>query len=377
MKKILPFFALASLATLFPAFGERSLAPGLEAFNACVAADAKDSFAFSPFSFELDCWMMGEALDPIGRANVSEKLAVMSDPTIAYGPILDAFEQAPATNRVFFLSARTIGVSDVSKVNADFRRRVFEMRGNASISQLWPTLGAERWLSAKLDGWMDDFTMPIVKVNSTDYTLVDAAAVAAYIPEGTGCFTKNSRFRKLDGSDAVIPFLNFRANADFIRRDDYISVRVGLRGDAFLYIMLPNGKKTLADVRKHIVPDRIKTLLLEVLDKDEKGNGSSMCELSIPQIDTTSKTLLEPAFSVLGIPEGDITYLYSQLKKRTSLQCTRFLLDQGEQPQADEAANTKPLQSRAMFNRPFIYFIYLPEYNAIPVIGQFTGQDPQ
>ena len=50
----------------------------------------------------------------------------------------------------------------------------------------------------------------------------------------------------------------------------------------------------------------------------------------------------------------------------------RFILDRGEVPdgvKALPAANMK-----AVFNRPFVFFVYYPDKNVIPVIGQFTGE---
>lgn len=369
MKKIA--FCVVALAACV-AFGERSLKPGVDAFNASVPADYGKNVAFSPFSFELDCCMFAEALDPIGRANVSEKLAVMTDFSGAYYPILDMFDEAAASNTFLFASARTIGVSDIPKVNADFKRRVFDMRTNASISLLWPTKGAERWFCAKLDGWMEEFVMPFGKIGSEEYSLVDAAVVVASLGEDAACQTSRQNFRAADGTTEEFPFVTFRAKADFLRNGDKTMLRIPLRGGAFLYLMMPGENKTLADLRKSIVGESMLSTVLEPLDPNVKGTGSAVCEVSLPKLDFIATTDMEKGFEALGIQQNEITYLYPALSKRTAFQCARFILREGDV--ADGAATLPAATDKTTFNRPFVFFVYCPEKNVIPVIGQFTGK---
>ena len=354
------------------AFAERSLTPGIEAFNACVPAESENGVAFSPFAFELDCCMFAEALDPVGRANVSEKLAVMSDFAAAYDPVIDTLQAMPPTNRIFFSSARTIGVMDIPKVNAEFKRRLFQMRTNASISRLWPARGAERWFQAMLDGWMEDFVMPVGKIGNEEYTVVDATVVAAQTLDNADATTSDAKFKKSSGGDVKIPFLKFRAKADFVRDAEKVVVRIPLRGDAFLYVLMPRGKTTLADVRRSITGETIIMRTLEPLDATQKGYGSGVCEVSIPKLDTFTTTETENGFAALKIQAKEILYLYPALLHRTAYQVVRFILDAGEVPEKPDVlpAATEKLT----FDRPFVFFVYHPGKNFIPVVGQFTGE---
>lgn len=355
------------------AFGERSLKPGIDAFNASVPTNFEESVVFSPFSFELDCCVFAEALDPIGRANISEKLSVMSDFTTAYYPILDEFEKTAASNDFVFLSARTIGVNDIPRVNAEFKKRLFELRMNSSISLPWPHKGAERWLKAKLDGWMEDFVMPVGKRNYYQYQIVDAAVVSTALLPDSDCTTAEGNFRKADGEIVKIPFLNFRARVDYLRTPEKTLMRIPLRGGAFLYVMMPEGDATLADVRKSITGDSIHPLTLEPLDPIVRGTGKGVCEISLPKMDFIATADFENGLEALGIPEKDILYLYPGLLSRYAHQSVRFVFDEGKISQDDkEVVGVATL--KAMFNRPFVFFVYFPERNVIPVIGQFTGK---
>lgn len=353
-------------------YGERSLTPGIEAFNASVPADSTKGVAFSPFAFELDCCMFAEALDPIGRANVSEKLAVMSDLGAAYDPVLDALQEMPPTNRIFFASARTIGVTEIPKVNAEFKRRLFEMRTNASISRLWPTKGAERWFQAMLDGWMEDFMMPVGRIGNEEYTVVDASVVAAQLRDDAAATCADAKFRTPGGADLEIPFLKFRAKVDYLRDETKMVMRIPLRGDAFLYVLLPRGKTTLADLRRSITGETILLRTLEPIDATLKGNGSAVCEVSLPKIDMLTTTEMEKSFTALGIQAKDIMYLYPALSHRSAYQAVRFMLDAGDVPEKPDALPAAT--EKASFNHPFVFFVYHPGKNIIPVIGQFTGE---
>lgn len=354
------------------AYGERSLTPGIDAFNASVPVDYAKSAAFSPLSFEYDCCVFAEALDPIGRANVSEKLAVMTDFTGAYYPILDAFESMPPSDRLLFSSARTIGVSEISKVNADFKRRVFGTRMNASISLSWPTRGAENWIKAKLDGRMEDFAMPIGKIGHDKYSIVDAAVVMAELPPDAACVSVEEEFRVSPDETKKIPFLKFRSKVDFARTAEKVVLRVPLRGGAFLYLMTPGETKTLADVRKTVTGESILSCTLEPLDATAKGTGSAICELSIPAFDMLTSTEMEKGFEELHIQKGEITYLYPALTGRSAFQSVRFVLGKGDVP--DDAVELPAATMKAAFNRPFMFFVYCPDTNTIPVIGQFAGE---
>lgn len=369
-KPALMFCAICALAV---AHGERRIDFGIDAFNASVPESSTASVAFSPFAFELDCSLMAEALDPIGRANVSEALSIMSDFSNVYDPIVDALAEAPETNRVHFLSARTIGVPDPDKVKTDFRRRAFEMRINASISLQWPTKGAERWIMAKLEGNMDDWQIPLGKVGPTEYTLVDATFVEASLPADSSAAAEEGSFARPDGTVAKLPFARCWVKADLVERDDYISLRMPLRGGAFLYVLSPAQGKTLADVRKHLTGKSIANILLEMLDATEKKAASGLCEVHIPRFDVSSRCELESAFAKAKVPEGGITYLYPELTRRTSFQCVRFKLgDDGIAP-SGTPPDTRATAHRAIFNRPFVYLVHMPEFNAIAAIGQFTG----
>ena len=353
-------------------FGERSLKPGIDAFNASVPADSTETMMFSPFSFELDCCMFGEALDPVGRANVSERLSVMTDFNGAYHPILDDFDEMALSNRLFFTSARTIGLYEIGKVNADFKRRVFDMRFNASISLAWPPRGAERWFRAKMDGWMEDFVMPTGRLGLSGYSIVDAAVVLATLLEDADCTASEGNFRPAKGDAKKMPFLKFRAKVDFVRNAEKTMVRIPLRGGAFLYLAMPGEKTSLEALRRSITGDTIHNITLEPIDPGVKGIGTDVCEISVPKFDLITTTDMEKGFAALGIQEKDVTYLYPQLVRRSSFQSVRFILDKGEVPDGVKvlpAANMK-----AVFNRPFVFFVYYPDKNVIPVIGQFTGE---
>lgn len=370
-KKTAFLFAFASVAAA--AFGERSLKAGIDAFNAAVLADTAGDVAFSPLSFDLDCCMLAEALDPIARANVSEKLSVMTDFAGAYNPVLDYFEDAVPSNKVEFLSARTIGVTELPKVNADFRTRVFGMRSNASVSLLWPTDGAKYWIRAKLDGRMEEFLMPDVKIGAETYSFVDAAFVGAKLPAGVSSVREEGNFRLQDGTLCKLPFCKFRVKVDFCRLADCAMMRIPLCDGAFLYVMVPHEGRSLADLRAKITGDAIRTLLLSPIDPDIKGSGSAVCDVSIPAIDIMAESDIEKGFGAIGIPESGIQYLYSTLARRQSFQTVRFLFDGA----AADGAAAKPApeaESKAVLNRPFVYFVHVPECNVIPVIGQFAGR---
>lgn len=370
MKKKIIFAVVMMSAVVF---GERSLKPGIDAFNASVPLDFTKTVAFSPLAFELDCCMFAEALDPIGRANVSEQLSVMTDFLGAYGPILESFEKMPATNRLFFSSARTIGVMEVSKVNADFRRRIFEMRMNASVCHPWPSKGAERWFKAKLDGWMEDFSMPLGKIGYDQYLLVDAAVVSASLPEDAGCVPSEANFRIQSGTLKKIPFVTFHAKADYVRNKEKTFVRVPLRGGAYLFLLMAGGNdNSLPAIRDTVKGDEIQSLMLQPIDPTIKGNGSAVCEISIPQLDFISTIDTGKGFQKLGIQEKEITYLYPDLTSRSAFQSVRFILGKGDIPE-----DVQPLDgvtTKVSFNRPFVFFVYCPDTNTIPVIGQFTGE---
>ena len=354
-------------------FGERSLKAGIDAFNAAVPQDSSNTLAFSPLAFELDCCVFAEALDPIGRANVSEKLSVKTDFDGAYAPIFESFGNMPETNRIFFTSARTIGVTDISKVNADFKRRVFEMSMNASISRIWPLKGAERWFQAKLDGWMEDFVMPLGKLGSHQYSVVDAAVISAYLPDDAGCVPSEANFRLNGGELKKIPFITFQAKVDFRRNKESTFIRVPLRGESYLYLMMPTDEgNSLAPLRKKIAGDSIHALMLEPIDPNIKESGSEVCEISLPKFDFISTTNIAKSFDVLGIQEKELLYLYPELISRSAFQSVRFILDKGNVPEDLEPLSNAT--TKMTFNRPFLFFVHCPDSNTIPVIGQFTGE---
>ncbi len=370
MKSKTAILAACALAAVV-ANGGRSTGVGIDAFNLAVPPGVAQTKAFSPLSFELDACLMADALEPISRANVLEKLGVSTDFGSIYNPILDELGAAPSTNRLFFLSARTIGVYEPGRVNPEFKRRVFDMRMNASISLLWPTRGAERWLKACMDGLMEDFAMPLGKVGIGEYGFVDVAAVVAQLPPDAACVTVEGDFRSGSGDGAKTKFLKFRAKTDYFRSADHTTMRLPLRGGAFLYLVAPGEKGSFVNLRKALDGGALRTFMSEPVDPGEKGSGSTVCEISLPVLDLYSQTGLNHPFAMAGVPEGGVTYLYKDLNRRSSFQCLRFRLEPGDVPEGTEDAAAA--KSKAVFNRPFVFFIHVPELDIVPAIGQFTG----
>ncbi len=366
--------ALAVATAAFAVHAERRLGFGIDAYNVSFPIQDPKNQLFSPLAFELDCCVMADALDPIGRANVAEALSLHSDFDNVYTPILDALEKAPETNQLYFSSARAIAVTEPEKVNVEYRKRLLDSRFNGAIGRLWPTSGIENWMKAKLDGKIDDWLIPLPKVGYAEYCVIDASVVEMHLPSDIVAVEETLSFKKIDGTSVKTPFVRFNINAQYARTPSYTSVRIPMKGGAFFYAFMPSPPHTVADVRRSITPETIAKIINEPLDPGVQDNGTAYCEIHLPRFALDGKCSLEKAFTISKVPVTDITYFYKQLKHRTSWQCTRFNFKLPHLAPATTPPEPEAIRNRALFIRPFFFFIYVPEIDAIPVIGQYMGE---
>ncbi|MBR0197227.1 MAG: hypothetical protein IJQ34_03755 [Kiritimatiellae bacterium] len=374
MRRLL--FPLITAFFVSCAFAERSSIFGVEAYNANFPArDIKTNTLFSPLALEHDCCTLAEAFDSIGRANVAEKLGVMTDFPSVYGPIIESFANADETNRVEFISARAICVKDSSKADKEYRRKIFELNGS-SVCSAWPTIGVERWFRAKMDGNMEDYLVPASKITSTGYTLLDVDYIGAEFPDDVKVEDLTADFTK-DEMKKTLPFLKISTSLVFRYDDGILSLKIPLKGGADLYIFTTTNEKPLSDVRKVVNGDNFKSIIYNHQPVEGRGAKESSFDLYLPKIDYTSSCDLDKALDFANVAESGFQSLDKALRKRVSRQTARLNISKSKFPKQPEAqelqVNSK--RKRMVIDRPFLFFIHMNEFDLIPAIGEFLGED--
>lgn len=376
---LLKYLPLAILVLFISpnALAGRSCAFGVDAFNASIPANAPENALFSPYSFELDCVALAEAFDSIGRANIAERMGVLTDFEGLFQPLIERYEGENATNGIHIVTARTLCLPNVELANIDYRQRIWDM-SRTSVCFRWPTLGAESWLKAKMDGEMEDFSMPSAsKAESTHYSFVDLVAVRAAIPRLEDAVDGPATFRLAEGKAVTLPFVKLCREVAFRKTPLYQAIRLELENGALMYLAQPAKSKSLSDVRSAISGDNIADFFAAFDSITLADCGTAKANIFIPCFTATTKTDLAKAFIMAKVPQSGFVNIANTLVKRDAMQCVKFSLQLGEGGSNEGSDAAKPQAKLPVFafNSPFFFIVRFPDTEVSPVIGQFTGKD--
>jgi len=350
-----------------------------DAFNRVYPASYKNTFVFSPASFELDCVLIAEALDTIPKANVASMMGVVIDFQGAYCPILDALEMG--TNGLSYVCARGFCVPDIRAADANFRTRI-QREYRTEVLRLVPKLGAEAWFRATMDGEMEDFEISDAAANSGQYMLYDLVSVTAEWADPFPLANTRMRpFRINDSTNTVdVAVMSDVRIADTLETKEFTLLVLPLKGDAEFFALLPKAGYTLSDTRVFMTSMEIDGIL------SFRDPGSSQpalrcpCAIEIPRIEISSRTSFAGALRYFRIPMEGLRSAAGDFPGGDFVQFTKFSIAEcgrgKKPPKAKNPEDAVPVAAevkKVAFDRPFLFFVYHPGTATIPVAGQFMG----
>ena len=366
------------------AFAVRHVGFEIDSFNRAYPASYARSFVFSPVAFELDCVLIAESLDTIPKANVSSTMGVLIDFPSAYGPVIQALDDR--TNCLAVISARGFCVSDIALASPTFRTHI-QSEYHSEVMRLLPKEGAEAWFKAMLDGEMEDFEISADAARSRRYSFYDLVSVSAAWEEPFPL--ENTRpvqfFPNGDTNGVEVVCMSDVRVAELLEEKEYSILRLPLKGGAFFFAVLPREGFSLDSAKSDMTSMEIEGVIASF------GSGSSSdmrrysgpCSIVLPRMELSSRTDLLGMLGYFRVPTSGLKHVAADSSAGEIVQYAKFSLvehGRGEKTLVrkgdDEVIPESSAAKKAIFNRPFIFFIYHEATATILVAGQFTGNMP-
>ena len=358
---------------------------GFEAdgFNRVYPASYKNTFVFSPVSFELDCVLIAESLDTIPKANVASMMGVVIDFPSAYCPVLDALETR--TNGFSFVSARGFCVPDIRKSDVTLRCRL-QREYRAEVMRILPKDGAEAWFRAVMDGEMEKFEIPASALRHDRCSFFDLVSMSvAWRDPFPSANTRKMPFKVGDTTNTVdVSFMSDVRIADTWETREYTLLMLPLKGGAEFFALLPKEGYSVSDARADMTSVEIDGLVSISTPGALAGAVHGPCEISIPRLEIFTRSSFAGALRYFKVPMTGLCGVTGDepVQGGDFMQFARFslaehgrdeepLLEKDPEDAVPASANAKKL----VFDRPFLFFVHHSGTATIIVAGQFTGMD--
>lgn len=339
----------------------------VEAFEKARAARSSESFVFSPLSYELDCVLFADCLETIPKANVADSMGAAIGFESVYGPVYDSL----ALHKGFsFVNARGFCVPELRKSSPAHRQYLEDFHG-AEVLRLYPTLGAESWFKATMEGEMEDFTIPVKTSKAERYSFYDLVSVRLNWKDRfpTANTRKMKFYSKVDSEPIQIPCMSDVRVADVLETKNSIALRLPLENDAWFYAVMSKGA---------ISVEKVVSTFKSV---GEPALSHTPCAIVLPKIELTSKIDLRPVFSHSKVPTAGLTSVAPGLTPRECEQQIKFVLSESgpyqtpiKEKSVDEIVPLTKQTKRVVFNRPFVFFVYDEGTSSLPIAGVFGGR---
>ena len=354
----------------------------IDSFNRAYPVSYARSFVFSPVSFELDCVLVAESLDTIPKADVSSMMGVLIDFPSAYRPVLEAFEDR--TNGLAVVSARGFCVPDISSASLVFRSHIRE-EYDSEVMRLFPKEGAEAWFKAMLDGEMDDFEISVDVARSWKYSFYDLISVSAAWEEPFPLEStkKVPFFANGDTNGFDVVCMSDVRVAEFLDVKEYSMMKLPLKGGAAFFAVLPKDGFGLDSAKADLTSMEIDGIIASFGSDAAPGRYRGPCEITLPRLELLSRTDLSGVFRYFRVPTYGLKHVAAGSSAGDLVQYAKFsLTEHGRGERAlirkgdDETIPVTPDTRKAVFNRPFLFFIYHEKTETLLVAGQFAGNSP-
>lgn len=377
MKRLL--VAALAFALAPSAFAVRHVAIGADAFNRAYPLSYAKNLAFSPYSFEIDCVLVAEALPTIPKADITERMGIYVDFASAYRALIA--EVQTQTNGYACLAARGFCVPDITTAGAADRQHSAREYGCEVIRRDAPD-GAEAWFRAMMEGRMENFRLTHRGVHTDKYSFYDLFALdAAFRDPFPTDNTRDILFHLASGTNVVpVTAMADVRVAETWERRAYTLLKIPLKGDASFYAILPHEKQDLASVRAELTSERAMALLAPSSRYEGEAPSRGPCAIVLPRLDVSSCLDMTGLFRHFRVPLTPLVHVAGNARQGEYLQYARFRLAENgayetplkEKP-LDEVVPLTPNVKKLIFNRPFIFFVYHEKAGVILLVGQFTG----
>lgn len=331
MKRATTLLLVAALAGLAEA---RSVGFGVDAFNRVVASSVTRESAFSPLSFEIDCVLLAEAVDPIRRAIFSSALGVMDDFASEYGVLARVPFESPGTNGLDVAWSHALLVDNPYRVDPAYRIAMQSVYG-VEISSIRRAAGVEAWIRTRFSGDFDDWTMPALPKGGV-YALEDIVSLTAHVSPSNGW-------------KRVCP--------------THVVYRQPLVGGTDFYALVPKPGRSVSSIRGRLTS----VSLPEILSLSSALVDPPVpLRLAMPAVDFVTTNELAGAFTYFRFPTGALKTFPPETKPALLRQTMRFRLK--VPPETDEAEAER-------LEGPFLFFVHDPEAQTLPVVGIIPGKE--
>jgi len=377
MKRIIMMLTVSALAS--PLFAAADGGFGIDAFNRTVGASTRGNAVFSPASFEFDGVVLGEAFGALIRAKYAETMGVLNGLEATYRPKYETLSQS--SNGVSFVSARGFCLPDERKSNPAYRQWLQNSFSAEAFTFAFKK-GAECWFRARMDGDMEDFSLPENAVKGGNYSYYDLVSVRT---EWENPFpangTRNIAFHLDGGRESTVAAISDRRPVDFWKRRRLSILRLALADNSWFFALIPNEGNTVRDLRAELSSKTLLGIVAGFTSLAETGISHSISTVVIPKMDIKTECDLKQAFGYFRLPLSDMDRIEKNIQPRFIKQCVRYRLDEKGvvSKKADESDSRSILYAMSesqnyVLDRPFIFFVYHGPSATIPVAGVFMGQ---
>lgn len=361
-------------------FAVRHVGFEVDVFNRTFPVEFRRNVVFSPLAVEMDCAVAAESMDTLARASVAETMGVLVEFSGVYRPIRESL--AARLGDSGFVSARGFCLPDMRLAKPDLRL-LLQREYGVEVMPAFPSIGAENWFRATMDGTMEDFRVPEDVAASGRYSFFDLLSVEfAWSDPFPLANSRKLGFKCADGSSRKLDFMSDVRVVDTWDAREYVLLKMPLKGGFDFYALSPKTGVDLHLVREDFSSMEIDFLLLITKQADSRGVRRGSAAIVMPRLELRSRTDFTSALRDFRIPTSSLARLTGAVTPKAFEQRVNFRLAENG---VDEAPlERKPVErqvritedtKRLVFNRPFLFFIHDGETGTIPFAGIFTGLD--
>jgi len=237
--------------------------------------------------------------------------------------------------------------------------------------------GAECWFRARLDGEMEDFSLPDNAADTTHYSFFDIVSANCRLRSTSvsNCIV-SQKFVLADSTSRMVPALSAVLPVDVWKRANCSVIRMPLSDNSWFYALTPKEGLSVRDIRGELSSNTLIDLIGGIKSITEINVSHGTTSVVVPVIDIVSQLDLTLPFGYFHIPLAGMERLDSKIKPRHVCQSVRFRLTEAKSdPTVAEESVRSPIANigRVELSRPFLFFVYHEPTATIPVAGQFMG----
>lgn len=327
--------------------------------------------AYSPVSVYLAMAMLAESSDGESRQQILDLLGVDTIDQLRVQAncvwnahyLKDDDAKLLLANSLWLDNAGLFNIDTVHRLADDYYASLYA--GDLGTEEMNQAL--REWINSQTGDLLTEQTEELELGPDTLFTLVSTIYFkACWYDNGFSADRTADRVFHSDNGDVTVPFMNSSRSEIYHWGTDYTAVRLRLRGNTNLWLILPDEGKTVEDILES--GECLSTILLPGLLKNE---SNPIVHLSVPKFDISAQNDLIEGMKRLGVTDVFDSNT-ADLSSLTNIPAYVYKIDHAVRVSVDEegvagaaytmvggAAGGRPSGEEVDFvlDRPFLFMV--------------------